>query len=328
MPERYPHFSYSGRLVFNGIYQTEVREKNLTLEKILSRVPRFEKGTPESPGSGYEIHDIEDYAEINNITPEILTQQDEQVLLRYRYEEFDWEEALVDGALEEVATRSIDEVDLFWSYPDYLFIRGSQNVIDTVQKDIQRAFGGGVRLNQLEFDFRFLLWIFYKQYIGERIDNELAVHRLTDAETRDENTQKGEIKRFTGSEDVTQSTSVLTDLLRILRGKELAMIGGEFDLYGNKYSANISSDGRVEIKTQYDVAKKTDLERMALSIAFLTKITNLYSDWETRGQSDKYPPEEFFEDIKTNIENQGVDAEFNLDETLIPYYIERDDNEF
>jgi len=317
-------FTYQGRLIFNGIYRTTIRDDELDLDTVVERLPAFEKGSPEHPGSGYEVSKIGEAAYEEDALPvELRGLSDDTLLIRYKYEEYETQEALVEGELRNVSTRSINEVDLYWVFPDYLFLRGSKTDTDHAKEDIGRAIGGGVRINQIEFDFRFLLWMFYKHYRQEDIDPDLTINRLSDAETRNKSGAPAEIQRFTESRDVTVSESVLRDLMKILRGKTLTMIGGDFRLGDYQYAANISTSGRIQIKSQFDIADAKDLIRVLLSIYFVHKVSELYSEWETRPTEEKYPPEDFFKEVAEDLSERGVDVQFSLDETLVPYYEER-----
>ena len=317
-------FTYQGRLIFNGIFRTEIRGNELNRDAVMQKLPKFQEGSPEHPGSGYEVRRMGDVGgEDHELPPQVHEETDDTILIRYRYEEYDTQEALVGGELETVATRSISEVDLYWVYPDYLFIRGSKSDVKQAKRDINRAIGGGVRIDELEFDFRFLLWIFYKHYEGLELANDLTIRRLSDAETRNKVGGPAEIQRFTDSRDVTRSASVLRDLLEILRGKTLTMVGGDFLLHDNTYSANISTSGRIQIKSQFEIADARDLTRVRLSVLFVKRITELYTEWETRPPRDKYPPEEFFEDVKEYLTSRGVEMQFTLEETLVPYMEQR-----
>lgn len=330
MNEITPPFTYQGRLVFNGIYKLYRDDHNFAPEKILENLPGFEKGTPGKPGSGYVISKLSDVptrgsknAKYNHRGVESVLS--DTFLIRYKYEEYESDRGIVNGEEKEIYTRSINEVDIYWTGSDHILVRGSRDNKKKAVSELKRIIGGNIRLHEVEFDYRFLLWIFYNSYINESLNNRVKIKSLTDAEIRNKTTQPTEIKRFSNSPDVTKSDSVLRDLLATISGKELSMVGGEFHVEDMLISANIDTRSRIHIKTRHSISDMTDIYRVGTSIFFINTIMDIYDGWSGKERSNKHPPPKFFKDVRSYLSNKGVEVQLSLDDTLIPYYEEKKD---
>ncbi|MWG34619.1 hypothetical protein [Halomarina oriensis] len=312
-------FSYDGRLVFNGLYRTKVLNASINIEDIVeNELKDFSKGTKDKPGSGYHMLSFSEMvAESPEISRPIKEQAEDMHGIRYRYE--NWDEGEVEDDEEGTVYRHIrttDSVDVYWHFPDYLFIKGNKTEAKKAANLIDNKLDEYLKTEEIGFSPDFLLWILSKYKNGEALSDELSTNLLSDARIEGDEDRFGRSNRVDDSTDIAKATTIL---MGILRGKEMAFVEGIFGVSGQFVKAQIETGGRVHIKAEQDIDGGDPLKRMALSVTFLTELLKVYDHWESLDSGEKYPPDEFFYDLYDECERQGAEITFPADEVVEKY---------
>jgi len=314
-------FEYEGRLVFNGLFQTDVG--NVDYSGILEQLPTYHQGSPTDPGHGFAKIDLEDWIGVDSLLePELEALADETIAFRYIVEEYHEEEFVdIEGNTEVAYSRSTNTVDVYWLFPDFLFLRGTKNNVQEV-KNYLRQLSHEIQLNKMEFEPDFLIWIFYKYYSNQNLRDRFRVHRLTDAKITGEHDVFGKKRRISDSTDLIKSPSVLT---AILRGEDLMTLGSHFSSGSfDKVSADISAGGRIHVKAQSgSIQDSRPLRRILISLRFIENLSSTYIQWENLEPRDKYPPVIFFEELYGELDELGISVDFALDRVIDEYNAKR-----
>lgn len=315
-------FEYQGQLVFNGIYRTELRDPNFSNREIFELLPEYEPGTPTKPASGFAPADFKQTASkqgVNDIG--LLHTIDDIISINYTYEEYNSQEVInEDGDTDMAYVREINDVGVYWSYPDYLFLHGTLHDVQTAIDHLRGVINDKIVIEPLDFSHDFIFWLLYQHYQNEDITEEFSVARLTNAELVGESDLFGSHGEIQDSVDVSQSVPVL---LGLLRGNKISSISGHFRVLGHYISAEISSSGRVHVRTKGDIAEANDLERMIMALSFIRVLASTYNKWSQMSPKDKNPPVEFFEDLYETCVDQGVRISFSLDSVIEEYLSKR-----
>jgi hypothetical protein len=317
-------FDYDGYLVFNGVYSTEV-PSNSDLPnglqeveaEILETLPTFSEGSFNNPGEGYEkIPFREHLFDEQKINDKIEDLGESLISLRYQYEEYKEEIAEVGDQRQTVYIPRIKDVDIYWMYPDYMFLRGQKGQADSTKATTQTAFGNNAQIQELTFEGDFLLWILYKYYNNKQLNSQIDVKRLTDSETTGREDRFGRSNIVNDSTDVSKSVPLLTG---VLQQKSLFMLEGDFSVGEHTVTAQIKQN-RVHIKaSKGDIRRSNPVRRMALSLEFLTQLAHLKEEWVDLAPKEKYPPLYFFEEMYEECKRQGVKVEFSPEPVLKKY---------
>lgn len=317
-PER--EFRYDGRLVFNGIYSTSILDVEFDFEEIVrEKLIDFSKGDIDSPGRGYRpIPFREMVSDEPRIGNQIKSFLEEVNALQYQEEIWEYQEVDVDGEVQEAPTKMGESsFDAFWAKPDYLFIRGNKTEAKQAGQLLTATLDEYLDFREIEFSPDFLLWIFSKEKNSEGLPGSLSVNMLTDAQVEsDEPDLFGQQGQVEDSIDVTKSTPVL---MGVLRQMGIIQLEGVFSISGVFVRARISSEGRVHVLADHAIKGSPDIERMAISIAFLKELIDLFDRWRNMDNEQKYPPEEFFKDIYDECKRQGVEIMFSIDDVIREY---------
>lgn len=312
-------FDYDGYLVFNGIYSTSVLDTDFDLHEIVSEnMPDFSVGSPDAPSRGYRTLDFIEHA---SDSPEVSPSLEEHVEhvrgIRYEYEEWENGETYQEGQIKQDDVRQTDSFDVYWSFPDYLFIKGDKTEAKKAKELLGYELDQYIKVDEIEFDPDFLLWIFSQYKNSSGLGEGITASMLTDCEIEGEQRDRfGRRNKVDGSTDVTKST---TALMGILRAKSLTSLEGVFELSGNFISAEIASEGRVHIKAEKGISGESKVRRMALSLHFLDSLVSLYDKWEDLPPKDRYPPEEFFREIYEECKREGAEVTFPVDDVIKTY---------
>jgi len=309
-------YSYDGYLVFNGLYTTDILDPDFDFDEIVSDVlVDFERGDPDEPKSGYELLEFGDLVEQSHLLSSDLKETLSDVRgIRHRYEEWETRE-LRSG--EEEPTREVRSFDLYWDYPDYMFVKGDKTQASRASQIVNYELGDYLTSRKIEFNPDFLLWLFYKEKSSETVGDNLDISLLSDAAIEgEEEDMYGKEVSVDRSTDVTKSTNVLSG---ILRGKDLIGLEGIFNARGNFVKANIQVGGRVHIKVSQDIADVEDLQRMSLALVFLRELLGLYEEWEEKPGSERIPPPEFLEEVYEECKRQGEEPVFSFDHVVEQY---------
>lgn len=312
-------FDYDGHLVFNGLYYTTVLNAEFDLDQIVDeKLSDFTAGSPKSPGNGYRILNFAKHLDSSTQIPTALKQQIEHIRgIRYEYEEWGYSEIRQDEELIKTDVRETDSFDIYWSFPDYLFVKGNKTEARKAKQLLKYELNDYIKVNNIEFDPDFLLWMFSRKKSGQALGEGISVSMLTDCEIEGEQRDRyGKRNTVDNSTDVTKST---TALMGILRNKALTGLEGVFELNGQFVSAELSSEGRVHIKAEQDISESNRIKRMALSLYFLDHVIALYDTWEGLSPNERYPPEEFFRDIYEECKKQGAEVTFPVNDVIKEY---------
>ncbi|WP_158293775.1 hypothetical protein, partial [Halorubrum sp. SP3] len=140
---------------------------------------------------------IRDDESINSETLQSVA--DDLIGYRVLYEEEEEIEAYPPESdeLTKVKHPIVNDADLYWIHPEYMFFRGSESdsseAIDYVTQILRESpnpeqtdggsSGSTPRINEICFEKDFLLWIFKKQFYGNKPSNkiDLKINSLTDA---------------------------------------------------------------------------------------------------------------------------------------------------
>lgn len=315
-PESGEDYSYDGYLVFNGLYSTNVLNPDFDFDEIVNVVlVDFERGKPEEPKSGYELLKFGDIVEQSHlISPDLKEILSDVRAIRHRYEEWETRE-LKSG--EKEPTREVRSFDLYWDYPEYMFVKGDKTQASRASQIVNYELGEYLTSKKIEFNPDFLLWLFYKEKSSNTVGDNLDISLLSDAAIEgEEEDMYGKEVSVDRSTDITKSTNVLSG---ILRGKDLIGLEGIFNARGNFVKANIQVGGRVHIKVSQDIADVEDLQRMSLALVFLRELLRLYEEWEEKPGSEKIPPPNFLEEVYEECKRQGEEPVFSFDHVVEQY---------
>jgi hypothetical protein len=170
-PDSPDEFEYDGWLSFYP-FQTDVRgdfseygSHSDIRDIINNNLPSYRQGTPEDPGNGFEalmtpdlIRDanlIDRYPHLESLHHIKYIQEEYQQMMVYNEESDDFEER---------STVEIASSDIFWSFPNYLFGRGSKKDIKEIHHRLRSSLVNSLRIERFAFKPEFLVWIIYKFY--------------------------------------------------------------------------------------------------------------------------------------------------------------------
>lgn len=300
-------FSYDGWLVFNQIFKTEPLDRGIEPSGIIDRFPTYEGGSPSDDDSGFEKSKFAEYlARIPELTDEL--EMFAQDLHAFHYVDEDWvqEFGYDENGEEKIYYQPYhDEVDIFWDFDrQVMMLRGDKDLLERKADDLRGGLSGELKLESVDFDFDFFLWVLYKEYRGENLSSGLSVRKLTRCKTigshEDKLGKHGEVK---GSENLLKSLMMIAP---ILDGKKVEGIQGEFILNKQILNAEIQYGGKVHVKVSDSPLKTmSDLRRMGLALRFLSELAELFKEWQNLDSDDQYPPPRFFDKLADEAEEQG-----------------------
>ncbi|NGM68786.1 hypothetical protein G6M89_07150 [Natronolimnobius sp. AArcel1] len=313
-------FEYEGRLVFNGIYSTTILDSGFEFDEIVSKeLTDFSEGNIESTGRGYRSIPFQKMVSSEPRVGDQIEDFLEKInALQYREEIWEYHEVEVDGEVEEAPVKTGESsFDAFWAKPNYLFVRGKKTEADQAGELLSGTLKEYLDIREIEFSPDFLLWLFSKEKNSEVLPGPLSVNMLTDARVEsDEPDLFGQQGQVADSIDVTKSTPVL---MGVLRQMGIIQLEGVFSISGVFLRVRISSEGRIHVLADHAIKGSPDIERMAVSIAFLKEFIDLFDQWQRMESERKYPPEQFFEDIYKECKRQGVEIQFSIDDVIREY---------
>jgi len=315
-------FEYQGRLVFNSIQFSDVNggSPEELRDRLLDELPSFSTGKPANEGDGYSSLDLSDYVEQTDLFDNNLAKIAKEIIdLEYKYETYPTEAVeVVDTDGTEIAAfpRSIKSAYVYWDYPDHLFIQGSKTKAGEVTPKVNTAFGEDVDLNSVEFDSEFLLWLYYKHYYGQSIPGDISIDGLTCAEVEGDLPDFGRSNRVDNCRNISQSIPVIAAVLQDMR---FSMIEGNFLIDDYTIDVELHTEGRAQVKAQMDLQDMSKLNRILVTLRFLSELSELYQNWGSFDAGEKYPHPEFFADLRQEAVDQN--AEFNFDfDGLVRHY--------
>ncbi len=312
-------FAYDGQLVFNGIHITDLKNSSTDPETVTDNLTTFSEGTADNSGSGYQkipvAHLIENSDEIDD---KLKSVSNNLSSFRYIYEKWNSRVADVDGTRRVVKVPNEKDVDIYWSYPDYMFFRGQRSDTDQTEEDIEDELDGVTDLDTISFDEDFLLWMLYKYHNNDQLSSSLQTRLLTDCQTTGSDDNYGGRNIVGDSTDICKSVPLLDALLR---QKKLSSIEGNFVVADNHVGVEIDTRGRVHVKaSRGEIKSASPLRRVTLSLKFLNEFTAIYENWRDNMPYDKkYPPDSFFKEIRDVCDSQGNLIKYPIKPVLDEY---------
>lgn len=314
-------FAYGGQLVFNGIHKTNVLDPEFDFGRVVDEeLVDYSPGSIQDPGRGYKLIPFADFLEDDHrVDTEIERLLGEIHAFRHLREDWEYKEVQSrEGSNEERPTKTgTSTFDAYWASPDHLFIKGNKTEASQADDLLSKTLDPFLEIRSLNFAPDFLLWLFSREKNGQQLPGDLSINMLTDAEIRGEEEDFfGQKSKVDDSKDVTKSPHVL---MGVLKQKGLVALEGVFGLAGKFVRARFSEEGRVHIKADHAIQGSSDVERMAISIAFLREFSELYEHWKNLDKDQQYPPTDFFTDIYDECKRQGVDIQFSIDDVIEEY---------
>lgn len=325
-------FSYSGHLVFNGLYTTapanlDVDESDIEAirDRIDELLPSLEAEYDGGPKNGFQDIDLESYFDQYNFESENARLSSEHRKLaaelfdrEYVREEFsgDTEIQTEDGRFtgKEVSRHT---AYLYWLLPSLLMVQGARpdrrKAMGTVNEVVGITNEGDddkrlIRIEPLEFDPLFLLWLLYKEWQDEPFETGLTMVNISEVGLLGSNRDYfGKSAKITGSTDIFQSLPFIQGLLK---AKFPNQVAGKFQVSGQTLTVDIQQSGRVHIKADEDIQKATKFERVLLGVQLVRELTELRQNWSDLPKEDKYPPPTFAVELYERGKEQDVTIEF------------------
>ncbi len=208
-------FSYDGYLVFNGIYSTNVLNPGFDLEEIIDgELKDFERGSIEKPANGYKTIPFAKYvvesSSINKVFEDCVSDVE---AIRHEYEEWERKEVDLGEKAETKPVRDTDSVDAYWSFPQFMFIKGNKTQAKRAGELLELKLNDHLKIREIEFTSDFLLWVLSKYKNSEWLNSNLKASILTDAEIEGDEDRFGQRNRVDRSTDIAKSTPVLMGVL-------------------------------------------------------------------------------------------------------------------
>ena len=316
-------YSYAGYLTFK-LFRTSSIESNIGFNQVLTNLPRYEEGSPESPGYGFTSVDLPHYLKVDP-QAELYDYSNEDSLftktankvesLRYINEEYEPREVYdYSGQPMEAYTRTISEVDLFWMPPNFLFVRGNKTDIRRTNRTLSKVIEDRVAIREVNLNSEFLLWLFYKYVDNQRLPKtQISISRITSASL------SGDIDEFGGQSSVSDSVDIsrsLPIIAGLLRGQEIDELGGHFRMADYRIEFTIDSDASIHIKTGGSLSELDNLRRMLIALNVQYEFLDLYQYWEQLPNTEKYIPKKFYDDLVQFSEKLGFKSSISVDDRL------------
>lgn len=316
-PDSADEYKFSGWLSFYP-FKTDVKgelAKETVQKSLYQKLPEYKQGKPTNPGDGFNIANtpellkntnlINKYPFLNKLTHIKYIKEEYKNRLAYDEQTDDF---------VETSTVEISTSDIFWVFPQYLFTRTSKQESEDIRLRMRSILVNSLRTEKIEFDPEFLIWLIYKDYMNERVDNEINLRQLQSIKLVGEDDRFGSQTRIS---DFQPSASVA--LLPLLEGKTPESIEAMFRYCDHNIVANIGRDRIRILSSKESPNELSDLEQMALSLSFVSKLTSLYDQWTSLSNDERYPPVSFFKEFYKRAVEEGHEAEGISQELLEKY---------
>ncbi|MDS0279369.1 hypothetical protein NDI85_16330 [Halomicroarcula sp. S1AR25-4] len=315
-------FSFSYWLKFNGLYFTEEIDELVDPDHLTEYVEEYSGGSPVNPDEGYRQTDLSDWlAQATELSGSLSNLADD--LYTYEYVEEKWPEREVynkDAVKETRYGASHKEMNIFWAYDDIMIIRAQKTVLNEVKGDLLDGLSDNLLLDQVNFDFDFLLWLLYQWRQNNRLRANLRLHAVSDCKTVGRTNRDREVE-IGGETDITRSVPFIS---AILEGNKIDEIEGEFIIDGTHIVAKIESEGVIHVKSsREDMLELNELKQMGRSVQFLIEMMRLYEEWVKLDPEDRYPPKAFFETLLSICDDEGYVAKREPQELYDDYEAKR-----
>lgn len=311
-------FGYQGYLLFNGIYKADFIDEEFqggrteARARLSDHLPEYDPDN-QAYDDGYKRirldYAISDSESVENDLKDILNSL---ISYRYLYENRSTTNAYVDGELQQVEIPNINDADIIWSYPDFIFLRGAQEDVNETQEKTFQILSDHMHLTPFDFNGEFLLWLYYKHFEDQTISGGIGINELTDGEITGDRDPFGETNSVDDSTNLRQCIPIIVG---ILKDKSFSELEGYFDLYGDyNIKSKVSQEhrqGRVHVKASEGAisTSTSDVRRMALALNFVQALVELRLYWEELDRKEKFPPRDFFADLYETARNQDINIE-------------------
>ena len=287
-------FRYEGYLIFNEIFKVEIPENSEFSHGAETAQQRLEEGaeafTEDDQTSNHRIETLNDLVDsegrFETYVSDSLNPSD-LVPMRLFYEERINTEGYLPGEsrLREIELPTTSDADIYWIYPDRLYIRGSEDdteeaadfltnkmdarVVEQTQEDHRhdqrddpRTDGGAdpshihhpITLTDVSLSGDFLIWLFHKHFRGSSLPSwsRINVNRLTDAAV------SGSTDIWGGDNSVGKTTDLIESpplLSSILKKQTHRNDRGKFH-FGRLFNKVKNADKQAAYKSVYRGYKK------------------------------------------------------------------------
>lgn len=326
-------FDYNGRLVFNGLREATVNadDPKEIRSQLLDDLPPFSRGSPNNKKEGFDEINLADIAEDQNtalgedspqvIGDELLETANSVIDRQYIWEKYAGDYEFVDEKGDQTSAwvRSTEEAYVYWMYPDFILIQGSQGKVEPTERRINSALGGDVDVDDLRFDPDFFLWLLYRHSEpGEYIPGPISIEDLSSSEVYGDLEQFGHRGRIEDSSNIAESLPIIAALLQEM---EFRMMEGFFGVNGSSLKVQIRTEGRIHVKVAGAIDDaETKLKRVLLALRFVSEFVSLYQEWrEEMDPTDKYPPLTFFDDLAGTAARNNAEFSFDVDDLIQEY---------
>ncbi|QCJ47222.1 hypothetical protein [Haloprofundus sp. MHR1] len=325
-------FSYSGHLIFNGLYTTDPSgldvsndEIELLRNRISELLPPLTAEHDGGPKKGFQRINLESYFdqysfERKNASLTPKHRELAEVLLDREYvrEEYTGEVRVQtdDGRVsgEEITRHS---AYLYWLLPSLLLVQGARpdrkRAMSTVNEVVGIVNDEGeekrlIRIDPVKFDPMFLLWLLYKEWKGEPFESGLTMLNISEVGLLgSERDFFGKSAKVSGSTNIFQSLPFIEGLLKEKLPNQVA---GKFRVSGQDLAVDIRESGRVHIKAENDIRMSTKFERVLLGVQLVKELTELRQNWTDLPTEDQYPPPTFAVELYERGKEQEVTIDF------------------
>jgi len=317
-------FRYNGRLVFNGLRETEIRSGDPAeiKEALLDGLPRFERGNPHSKNEGFDKIQLSDLANSQEYILESDLGELAENLIDEKlvWESYDDSLEFVDEEGDPVSAwlRQTNESYMYWDYPNHMIIQGSQDKVEEAERRINSALGEDVHVADVKFEPDFLLWLLYKhEYPREELPGPIKSRKLESSEVSGDNDGYGHTGRVEESRNIGESLPII---LAVLQKMDFEMIEGIFGVNGHNVTVEIKSSGRIHVKVAGAIDEaESKLKRALVAVFFASEFLRLHGSWKSLPDQEKYPPFEFFDDLAATAAANNVEVNFDMDELIEEY---------
>lgn len=260
-------FDYSGHLIFSP-YRIRLKNRQDDISdyivELIEELPKFAKGTPEDPGEGYSEIPLHSHTRNDEQLPSWMSDEvNEWDCIRYSWEEYTRQNAVVDGDRRPVYIPSVESVDLFFHPSGITLVRGKQSAIHRITSRIQQVAAGELLLDEIDINIAHILSNLRK--VDSENEGRLVFKGAQNAEfdAVDEYTDSisfsgGDILSNSIVEEARQSGRVIK-------------IQGRFKFGDFSLLAGLQRE-KIFVRASYDLSELPSASRMTISILFCWQI--------------------------------------------------------
>jgi hypothetical protein len=270
-------FEYSGHLIFSTFHlKLKNQDFSEAIPELLHEIPNYEEGNPENPGEGYIELDIHEFAEKESNLPYwMLDEIKEWTDIRYKWEEYETQEAFVEGDQFEVKISSIHSVDIFFHPSGYALFRGTQSAIHRATSRIEQAAGGEIMLDTANLNIPELI-----KNINEESNKE---HRITFKGAK--NASFKSVDAYTDQVSVSGSDVLSDSIVDEAQTKgQIIHLNGIFYFDERSFVSDIRQD-KIHIRSSRDLRELPSASRIVISVLFTFEMLEI-QDGSSGGEID------------------------------------------